>query len=572
MKKFILGFLWLLMMQHSFAFHFYDQLCAFNSNWKKYADRVPIEPARFFNNDKDYIQAHLGTVLTILRSNATEHLNTAQCQFRTRLMNILEHYKNAGNFPINYNRAERIPVFVDANNTHCAVGYLLQQTGYEAIALRIAATDNYIWVKDIKDAALLKWQQSSGFSLEELRLIQGAYDHYMPNAFILPNKYVIPQKPACITAYFENTRSGRKQKKSAIWCRGEGISNILNGKWEQNYAVGIPWIIGYFENGKRTGQWMEYYQGTPLLCRTEQWSNDQLNGIRKRFDRTGNLIEEIVFKDGKAVTKTNYDLTNALTWVRTPLDSTLVFTQVYTTTGVLIAKGREAVYNPGNLFWFQNIELTALNSAAITSRQLSTATNNASQLAQSITTSKLYNAPPLVEYKKEGDWIYYKDCLNNLPMVNVHSLREALYTNYRYYGNKLYKSITSFTDVKIITAFDSIKAVYSNDQLHDFYGYSFLDYTHLHLRYHAIEAQNRIPQYLIKGRRMTTPQPLLKELGQYNRNNEKIGIWKHYNKQGLLCKTEDFILPQKEEDEKDVVNFLLASTNFLALLWKVGNK
>ena len=52
-------------------------------------------------------------------------------------------------------------------------------------------------------------------------------------------------------------------------------------------------------NGKRSGRWKEYYPGTAILCRTEHWRNDLLNGVRTRYDKNGKIIETILFKDGE---------------------------------------------------------------------------------------------------------------------------------------------------------------------------------------------------------------------------------------------------------------------------------
>jgi len=376
MKKTLFTLMLATSLSQAFASSFYKQLCQFNPNWKEYTDRAPKGDARVFPTDREYIQAHLEAVLHILRTNPTNQLSRQQHIARKVLMHELDVYRQAGLFPHNYYRNERIPVFIDEHNTYCAVGHLMRITGYDAMAIRIAAKDNYVWVKDINDPELSIWQEASGFTVAELKLIQGAYDSYMPGAFFHPEKYDIPQQPQLIVANFEEHRGKAKTAAEKIWCKGEGKNGVLHGTWIQNYAPGMPWIVGYYENGKRTGQWEEYYQGTQQLCRTENWRNDKLNGVRRRFDRQGNIIEEIVFKDGNAVVKTNFDLDAKLTYVRTPIDSALVYTQIFTAGGALIAKGHEKVHNPGGLLWFQNIELTALNSMAITARDASFSLGN----------------------------------------------------------------------------------------------------------------------------------------------------------------------------------------------------
>ena len=555
MKIYITSLLLLLFVQQLAAATFYDQLCEFNFNWKKYESRAPLGEAMIFESDQAYVYAHLSSVLPILRTNPANHLTKAQFSSRMHLIEVLDGYRIARRFPINYHRTERIPVFVDDDGTHCAVAYLLQQTGNEEIVLRLAKADNYAWVKDIHDEAVLVWQQASGLSMEELKLIQGAYDSYMPFAFTGPNKYEIPQKPEQMIAYFEHngTKQKRASKEENIWCYGEGKDGVLNGRWEQNYAVGIPWIEGYYNNGNRTGQWKEYYQGTDKLCRTENWRNDKLNGIRKRFNRKGVLIEEILFKDGVAVTKTNYDLQGSLRWVRKPLDSNVVWTQVFTFGGALIASGNEKVHNPGKLLWFQNIELTALNSFSITSRDeaVSYQPGHGGLLVERrFGRVNLFSSPPLVEYKKEGDWIYYREFGSNMEAASLNSMKEMLGLNYRHFGLDLFQRINLFGSFELISIYDSIQVVYNNDRVYSFHEYGVGNHTHLKIRYHdpSLLSNPRLIRFYDIENRMIVSENQIKEMGLCNLLDEQIGVWKHFNEQGELYKTERFIIPWKEEE------------------------
>lgn len=468
MKKYLIVLLLLFTTQQLFATTTFDLLCKFNPNWKKYEGRIRFQVAQHFTSDKEYVAVHLYNVLVILKSNPVSDLDAKQYSARLRCLELLDRYRLAKNFPVNYYINKRVPVFIDEHDTHCAVGYLLQQTGNEDIALRISSTNNYAWVKDISDKGLLEWQKRSGLSIEELKLIQGAYDFYMPGAFFLPNKYEVPQKPDCIKAYFVKDR---KKAKKYIWCYGEGKDGILNGIWTQNYAAGIPWIVGYFKNGKRTGQWKEYYQGTKILCRTESWKDDKLNGVRIRFDRSGNIIEKIAFKNGVAITKTNFDLEQGLVWKRVPLEDNLVFTEVLSTTGKLIASGHETIYNPGNLQWFQNIELTALNAAAITSRNIFS--KKSQKKIPLFTKPALYNTTPLVQYQKEGNWVYYKDLRNDEQWANnLETVREQLYNNYIHFEKQILNDIGPLNTVRGHPHFDSVRIVYSAGVPKDCFAYS----------------------------------------------------------------------------------------------------
>lgn len=552
MKKTAITFFALLFLINVSATSLYDQLCAFNFNWKNYENQAPTGEARVFASDKEYIQAHLSSVLAILRSNPGNELSKEQFRSRMHLIGLLDGYRLTGNFPMNYYRNERIPVFIDEHNTHCAVGYLMQQTGHEDMARRISVTDNYVWVKDIQDAEVPAWQKASGFSMDELKLIQGAYDSYMMDAFILPNRYEVPQKPECMTAYFEEPGvEPEKRTKWKVWLNGEGKNGVLHGRWEQNYSETLPWITGHYTHGKRSGKWEEYYQGTTQLCRTEFWDNDKLNGIRTRFDRhSGQIIEEILFKDGYAVTKTNYE--QGLKYVRAQIDSTLVWTDIYTSDGELIASGKEKIHNPGKLQWFQNIELTALNSFSLSSQSINVS-NNGGNNDLGYQGVDLYAAPPLVEYKKEGAWSYY----NTTNAFSQYQLQNDYYgTLYHTFGQ----------DFNRIVKYDSIRVDYVDNQIQHFYGYGATDFVHLFVEFHdpaplnvasmnvvsLNDYQFQIPiqeqRYFSRGYYQHVP--VLKTTGQYNECGQKIGEWKHYDEKGVLYKLETFLVPRDDEEER----------------------
>ncbi|MCI5056276.1 MAG: hypothetical protein MRY83_09215 [Flavobacteriales bacterium] len=532
----------------SYGATIYDQLCAFNPTWElQNAEIIGQNPHFKFQTDKELIQEHLKHVIKVLETNKTEELNNEQKKTRKFLIEQLREYRWRGQFPMNYYSEVKLPVFIDELGTHCAVGYLMKVSGYGKMASEIAKFENYAWVKDIKHNELLSWQQLSGLSLEEIKLIQGVYDYYIPNAINLPNRYEIPQKPEPIVTYFEG------KGKNKIWLKGEGKDGVLHGSWEQNSAPGVPWIKGFFKNGKRSGKWMEYYQGTEILCRTENWRHDQLNGYRKRYDRQGKLIEKILFKNGKAIVKTNHDYNKCRTYVRRPLDSNKVYTEIYTIDGAMLAKGHEKIHNPGNLMWFQNIELTALNMAAITSKQVQVSGrgqnlkgNNGqrkiSGFGQFVGGYELYNQPPLVEYIKYGIWSYYP-------------AEQYLITNGSNQFSKDFEELsisksfilTQYEGFDSNLSFDSLTVTYDDDKAVDLICHSgqmtnIYEMSYASLNYGQIFNYSNNGHYdLLSGSNQIT------RIGQRNENRAKIGLWKHYNSHGSLIKTENFIIPWKEE-------------------------
>jgi hypothetical protein len=551
MKKVLLSAVFSMTVFALSAETLFDQLCRFNPNWKKYPMQTPVKEAQSFSGDREYIQTHLAGVLNILQNASTNELTLQQKNNRSQYIQWLTEYRFAGNFPLNFYHRERIPVFIDENQTHCAVGYLMMRSGNDELANRIAQKDNYVWVKDLNVEGAAEWQSESGLSFEELKLIQGAYDYYPLGGYELPDRYATPQQPICTTAYFTygETNISKLKREENIWCRGEGKDGVLNGKWEQNYEGGTPWIKGNYTAGKRSGDWEEY----------EHWENNKLQGTRNRYDYNGNLIEEINFDEGKATSKINYDLNDSLAYVRTPIDSLHVYTQVYNFNGELIACGHETIYNPSNLLWFQNIELTALNSAQFKARETQSDLNSEGgynagiQSFRGLTRLGRFNEPSLVQYKKEGDWIYYKE---TAPEYAKALPGNHFQIDYPHYANQINHAVVSFgkTNIDLATGYDSVKVSYFNNYILDFVGYSKENFLHFSISYYEKDSIEKtyLNFYFIGGLYSNAgiyDHYVVKETGFYNQKGERIGTWNHYNVNGEMYKTETYLIPRKEEEE-----------------------
>ncbi len=549
MRQFIALFAILLTATQGQATSLYDQLRAFNPYWEDHAEYMHGKPAKPIQSDVDYVRAHLAEVLGVLSNASTSELSKKQLISRNELIIVLADYARQGRFPINYYRHERIPVFIDEHDTYCAVGYLMRHTGEEAMARRIAAANNYAWVREIEDPRLAAWQRVSGFSLDEVKLIQGAYDYYMPDAFLLPDKYEVPQKPEQVVRYFEG------KDKSKVWCYGEGSHGDLHGRWEQNYSATLPWIVGYFEHGKRSGRWKEYYKGTDKLCRTEHWRDDKLNGIRTRYDRQGKVIETILFRNGQAITKTNIDHEEALRYVRSPIDSATVYTEVFTTEGSLIAAGRERIHNPEGLQWFQNIELTALNTFAITARDgaprpedgVFVPRSRHFQLGSSL--QQIPGSHTLVEYKKEGEWVYYKDYLRSPVSENATLSHAGVFElDYKHFGTELYANIARYDHLERTAGYDSMHVVYNEDRMIDFFGFTSNEQDHLQFAYHTPSMFYIDLRGSIGGDTRTIPGPV-KQIARLDPQDNLIGMRVDYDASGKVAREERFYVPYKKEDE-----------------------
>lgn len=510
-----------------------EQLVAFNPNWQKYLSYLPEEEAIEFEHDWQLVQFHHLHVISVLEDANKSDLDRTQKSNRRFLIDHLKKYCSSGRFPINAANKIRTPVFIDEAKTRCAVGYLLDVGGQGKLSLDLAKYQNLAWVKDIQSTAFIKLLEPSGLTLEEVKLIQGAYDFYPPAGLYASNKHDIPQKPQVISKMFDEQKPKSLFDRShGQWLYGEEKNGKLHGKWIQNYSADLPWIVGFYNQGKRTGQWKEYYKGTNILCRTEYWRNDKLNGIRTRYDRNGNIIEEIQFKDGVAVLKKNYDRNKGLEWVRKPLSGDTVYTEVFNRFGALLASGNEIIYNPGNLEWFQNIELTALNTMMVQTRDQPNRNGLINREFQAFT--------PLVQYQKEGEWNFYgawKPDMKESDERNWLSTLDQQYSVFRYDFNLVYQN---FNDDYNGGYVDSIHAEFSNGHLLDFESYSSASNQHYAFEYHE---QVLFPTYQV-GRQIIH-QPL-KAYGRLNRNDSRIGDWVFLDHTGAMTKEITFHRPESK--------------------------
>jgi hypothetical protein len=123
------------------------------------------------------IRTHLMQVEEELLSADVRHLSLAQRENRAHHIQVLRAYRNRGVFPHNHQVAgQPVPVFIDEHGTHCAVGFLIAQSGHEALARRIAAERNLARVRELVDIPeLVEWLEDAGLSVHEAARIQPAY-------------------------------------------------------------------------------------------------------------------------------------------------------------------------------------------------------------------------------------------------------------------------------------------------------------------------------------------------------------------------------------------------------------
>lgn len=214
------------------------------------------------------IRTHLSYVENLLRQRDVSALSPEKRERRMQLLDALRVYWQRGQFPLNTQyEAERRPCFIDDEGTICAVGYLVEQTMGLEFAENINRQFQYAYISEMNLPELDQWIQESGFTADEIAMIQPTYPHSLPT-----RKYLIgglgmsaraikPGFPSAVLGY-ESIREGY----GSILMRYESLG-------PQDYHVGLRMGTGlhvnqlsslgvgfgpsYFQDNGRTGMNMK---------------------------------------------------------------------------------------------------------------------------------------------------------------------------------------------------------------------------------------------------------------------------------------------------------------------------
>ena len=197
---------------------------------------------------------------------------------RAEILAHFDAYIAKGTTPKNEHLPWRTPVFIDDAGTICAVGYLIEQTVGRPVAEKIAATSAPATSVPRSIAAAMPevrdWVAASGFTLEELSLIQPGYEG--PEV-----DHVVAWNP-------------KKDKEHDGPYNVGGIRGTLErgemvGDWTRTDADGYLVGSGHFVHGAAT--WTSFYPDGKRLA-VGPFAQSQPTGTLKIFHPSGNLAAE----------------------------------------------------------------------------------------------------------------------------------------------------------------------------------------------------------------------------------------------------------------------------------------
>jgi len=126
--------------------------------------------------DEFRIREHLRRAERDLRRRDASHLEADRRRRRTRQLDGLRDYWQAGTFPTNRESPERVPCFVGADGTRCAVGHLAERDGRSGLVRAVASADNTVRIEDLDDDhPLVEWVERAGVTRAEAARIQPSY-------------------------------------------------------------------------------------------------------------------------------------------------------------------------------------------------------------------------------------------------------------------------------------------------------------------------------------------------------------------------------------------------------------
>ena len=158
-----------------------DHLIEVNAEWNAYLTDLPDADRRIsFSSDAERIAQHLHLVREHLVMETPEGLSADQAQHRADLLLDLERYADRGRFPQNHVLPFRNPIFIDPQNTACAVGQLIIESGDRALAERISNEMNEAYIRDMQWPEIGAWASTNGFTGDELAWIQPGYGPVIP--------------------------------------------------------------------------------------------------------------------------------------------------------------------------------------------------------------------------------------------------------------------------------------------------------------------------------------------------------------------------------------------------------
>lgn len=99
-------------------------------------------------------------------------VRAALLKMRAQNLAHFRAYYTAGIYPSNVHSKKTANIWRDQGDHFCAAATIMVKSGNQALAIELAETNNFIKLGDVKQGPVLDWIVMSGFTQDELALIQ----------------------------------------------------------------------------------------------------------------------------------------------------------------------------------------------------------------------------------------------------------------------------------------------------------------------------------------------------------------------------------------------------------------
>ncbi|MCX5747436.1 MAG: hypothetical protein NT062_33645 [Proteobacteria bacterium] len=217
---------------------------------------------------------------------------------RDQVIGFLSEYVAKGTTPKNLHLPWRTPVFIDDDQTICAVGYLIERSTGRALPEKIAATHRYDLIEDIARAMpeVGAWVEASGFTLEEIASIQPGYIEPTVESWrSWPAEVVYDDDGKELPAKLHADGPVEDVVDGVTTTSGTFARGLMQGAWTVTDTKGH--VVGKGDLTDGRGMWHSAYPGGARLAEGPMRANSP-HGAWRFYHPSGNLAAEGSFLRG----------------------------------------------------------------------------------------------------------------------------------------------------------------------------------------------------------------------------------------------------------------------------------
>ncbi len=130
----------------------------------------------------------------------------ALLQARHRNLQFFRAYQKAGVFPSNVFQPNKLNVWRDRDGHFCAAATIIRASGMTDLVDRVAEQNNFIRLADVTQGPLMDWILTSGFTQDEIAMIQEPFDPVV-------EPRVEPTQPIVVDARLRAAENARLRAK-----------------------------------------------------------------------------------------------------------------------------------------------------------------------------------------------------------------------------------------------------------------------------------------------------------------------------------------------------------------------